>query len=137
VAVALAYRGGKDEDRVIEHILSAVIDTDDKKKRTVAELLALAYSNEVYAQELLERLGIRIINAQGRACLAIATQSDALERLLKDTPYASGYDAQIRRNPLCLNPEKTVRERMAGRMLSARLIDWVRFKEGYMEEGKE
>lgn len=130
----------EDEDRVIEHILSAVVMSDDKKSKSVAEWLlesqkSTTETDPFAAEDLLSRVGIRVVTIKGRKLLAIATASDALARLLKDTPYEAGYDAQIRRNALCLNTEKPNREWMAGRCVSARLLDWAEFKRVYMEEG--
>jgi len=62
----------------------------------------------------------------------VATGFDALSRLLRDTPYEASYDAQIRRNALCLNPTNAINQRFAGVQKTARLLDWSRFREVYM-----
>lgn len=140
----------EDEDRVVYHILQATIRTDENKNRTVAELLRLIddtlfAANEgtapVWAEQMLSRIGIRIIehkNGEAGAAvraLAIATQSDRIAELLRDTPYASGYDAQLRRNALALSRE-TKQMRFAAGKLRARLFDWNGFKKAYMEDGQ-
>jgi putative DNA primase/helicase len=129
----------EDEDRVIEHILGATLESDDRKKKTVAEWLEISQrpsegEGYVYAEDIIARLGLRVMNWRGRRVLAIATNSDALARLLRDTPYESGYDSQIKRNALCLTPEKPERERLAGAVKTCRLLDWPGFRQTYMEE---
>ena len=132
----------EDEDRVIEHILSAVLESDAKKKKTIAEWLIESRKSttegaDLDAEDLLARNGLRVLVAKGgRVLLAIATASDALARLLRDTPYEAGYDAQIRRNALCVNPDKVEREWLAGRMVSCRLFEWDRFRATYMGAGE-
>jgi hypothetical protein len=127
----------EDEDRVIEHVLGASLESDDRKRRTVAEWLEMTQVNEPgfeYAGKLIERFGLRVMVVKDHKVLAIATKSDALGKLLKDTPYEVGYDAQIRRNKLCMNPEKTDRQWMAGRLSTVRLLDWCEFRKVYMGE---
>jgi putative DNA primase/helicase len=126
----------EDEDKVIEHILSATIESDDRKKKSVAEWMLLAATLDdgyAHAGDLLGRYGMKIMSTrEGMRVLAVATSSDALSRLLKDTPYESSYDAQIRRNALCLNPTNASNQRFAGMQKLARLLDWHAFKETYM-----
>jgi len=128
----------EDEDRVIEHILNAQLDTDSREKRTVAELLVRAddYTqpsdkrNE--AAELLARHGMRITKNKGIEVLAFSVHSDAITRILKDTTYTSGYDAQLRRHSLCLNTTEGITVHMGERSVRARLLKWAEFKEMYM-----
>lgn len=123
----------EDEDRVIEHILGAQIETDDRKKRTVAELLAEVWTNDAESAATLMRHGIRLRNSPGGWQLCIAKSSDQLRRILQGTPYESGYDAQIRRNSCCIDPEKGgVNLRMAGRQTWCQVLDWNRFKATYL-----
>jgi putative DNA primase/helicase len=125
----------EDEDRVIEHILGATIESDDRKKKTVAEWLLLASNLDdgyAHAADLVQRYGLKIMVSQGARVLAVATGFDALSRLLRDTPYEASYDAQIRRNALCLNPTNAINQRFAGVQKTARLLDWSRFREVYM-----
>ena len=89
-----------------------------------------------YAEELLSRFGLRVMSVKEKKVLAVATKSDALGKLLKDTPYEVGYDSQVRRNKVCLNPEKSDRQWMAGRLISVRLLDWAGFKTVYMGEAQ-
>lgn len=129
----------EDEDRVIEHILGASIESDDRKRRTIAEWLCMAQETDAgfkYAEELLSRFGLRVMSVKEKKVLAVATKSDALGKLLKDTPYEVGYDSQVRRNKVCLNPEKSDRQWMAGRLISVRLLDWAGFKTVYMGEAQ-
>jgi len=124
----------EDEDRVIEHILSAQVINDNNERRTIAELLAASRDNGGdKAGQLLERNGIRILSTGGKLVLAIASRSDAIARLLKDTPYESGYDAQIKRHPLCVTPDKPARARMGEMNIYVRYLDWAEFRTAYME----
>lgn len=129
----------EDEDRVIEHILAAQVITDDRKVRTVAELLALAYNAQDAgeAEGLLGRHGLRIMAIGGARYLAIACRHDQLSRVLRDTPYEVGYDAQVKRNHLCVNPDKPKQERMGGATTGCRLLDWAGFRERYMGKGED
>jgi hypothetical protein len=128
----------EDEDRVIEHLLTASLDTDDHGTRTVAELLSGVdeYGENASrdAASVLARNGIRILdNSAGHRVLAVAVKSDAIARILRDTVYGTGYDAQIKRHPLCLTrdtPKKTI---FAKATLAARHLDWYKFRAQYME----
>jgi hypothetical protein len=134
----------EDEDRVIEHILAATLMSDEKKSRTVAELLQVSaqdiFGAEIdseWATKLLSRIGIKLLRASdpssdGKQTIAIATRSDMIIELLSDTPYAVGYDAQIKRNQLCRNyrgPGVQINY-LIGRRAS-RLLEWNGFKDKY------
>jgi len=123
----------EDEEAVIDHILSAHIRVDNGI-RTVGELLHTGYvQNEVWAQDLLGRFGIRVYTGG----LAIVAKSDQIKAVLKDTPYASGYGAQIRRHRLCID-EKARQVRMAGQSRSqCYVLDWDKFKDEYISEKAE
>lgn len=137
----------EDEDRLIEHLLSAQIMTDDRDFRTVAELLQLSdrlpgEPGKKEAEEALSRAGIRLADytngtGEPRRVIAIPTRSDQITRWLKDTPYESGYDAQIRRHPLCLNGGETKIIRTGIGRARCRMLDWDRFVETYMGEKEE
>jgi len=135
----------EDEDRVIEHILAATIMSDEKKSRTVAELLEISarnvYQGEAdaeWATNLLSRAGIKLMRASeassdGKQTIAIATRSDMIAELLADTPYAVGYDAQIKRNQLCRNyrgPGAQINYLIGRR--SSRLLEWPGFRDKYI-----
>lgn len=129
----------EDEDRVIELILSATVENDQKKRRTVAELLDKASGfADADAEELLERNGLRWYRQKdGVEVLAVACNSEAIKKMMSDSTYSTGYDSQIRRHGLCLTGAETVPVRMAGKSTRARLIAWKEFKDMYMkgEEG--
>jgi len=127
----------EDEDRVIEHILGSQIENDSKKRRTVAEVLSAAANfadaDKAEAADLLARYGMRLISKDGKEVLAIASRSDAIAGLLRGTPYEAGYDAQIRRHPLCLTPTSTSTARLCGMTVRVRLLDWEEFRRIYMK----
>jgi putative DNA primase/helicase len=134
-----------DEDRVIEHILSAQVESDGKTRRTVAECLVRAEDKPGRAitetrewKELLGRFGIALCTHKGKTCIAIASRSDAILRWLKDTGYDSGYDAQLKRHSLCMTPRDSTPVRMGEIKVRARVFDWAMFKELYIgTEGAE
>jgi putative DNA primase/helicase len=129
----------EDEDRVIELILSATVESDKKQRRTVAELLDKAAGlADTEAAELLERNGLRWFRQKdGVEVLAIACNSEAIKKMMSDSTYSTGYDAQIRRHALCMTVQDTTTVRMAGKSTRARLLNWKEFREMYMkgEEG--
>ena len=128
----------EDEDRVIEHILQAPVRSDDMKTRTVAELLVDADSGGVDARRLLERNGLTFAamkNGDGHAhrVLAIVSRSDAIQRMLEGTPYATGYEQQIRRHALCANPEgEAAVRKFAERSTRCRGLWWEAFRTQYL-----
>lgn len=118
-----------DEEEVIDHILAAHIKVDHGIK-TVAELLRCGYvANEVWAQDELARYGIRVY-AKG---LAIADRSEQIRGILKGTPYATGYGAQIKRHRLCMT-ERPAQVRLAGNRAQCWVLDWPRFRDDYIED---
>jgi len=128
----------EDEDRVIEHLLSAQLLTDDRTSRSIGELLrgldvgTAARPEQV--DDLLERTGLRVMKNGHGMVLAIASRSDQIARILSGTPYEHGYDAQLRRHPLCVTPQASGQVRMAGVNTRCRLLDWEGFKQRYMED---
>jgi len=135
----------EDEDRVIEHILAATMMSDEKKNRTVAELLEISARNVYHGEAdgewatlLLSRAGIKLLRASevwsdGKQTIAFATRSDMIAELLADTPYAVGYDAQIKRNSLCRNyrgPGAQINYLIGRR--SSRLLEWPGFRDKYI-----
>ncbi|HET6499036.1 MAG TPA: hypothetical protein VFH17_08310 [Coriobacteriia bacterium] len=120
----------EDEDRVIEHIIGAQVRLDDNTTRTIAELLKRASTGQDdRAGDALSRLGLTFY----RDHLAVATQSERLQTVLADTPYAMGYDAQLRRNKLCVNAgEGKIVPFLMGRR-RARLLRWTEFRAAYLE----
>jgi len=135
----------EDEDRVVEHILAASMMTDEKTSRTIAELLndsALhifdGQESGRLATEILSRVGIRLFRpsdpiAEGEKRIGICTRSDAISELLADTPYSSGYDAQIKRNPICRNyTGGGLQVRFSLGRRTARLLGWDQFAERYL-----
>jgi len=130
----------EDEDRVIEHILSAQVLTDDRTARTVGELLQVAekLDSPESVVNLLERTGLRLMeNGNGEMVLAVSAHSDQIARILAGTPYEHGYDAQLRRHPLCLDIGAARQVRVAGVNTRCRCLDWERFKARYMAEPAE
>jgi putative DNA primase/helicase len=135
----------EDEDRVIEHILSATARTDEQHTRTVAELLRSADNGtdpeSSLSGALLSRMGLKLLNyenGQGtRRTLAIASNADALQKILAGTPYEHGYDAQLRRHPLCITASKCRQVRMALGKIYCRYFDWEGFQAKYLSEAKE
>lgn len=135
---ALVEETVEDEDRVIEHILGGQVVTDDRTARTVGELLQVA--DHLDAPEsvanLLERTGLRLMkNSSGDTVLAVSAHSDQIARILAGTPYQQGYDAQLRRHPLCVDTGAARQVRVAGVNTRCRCLDWERFKARYMSEG--
>lgn len=130
----------EDEDRVMEHILTAQVKTDDgTKMRTIAELLRLvAMGADGYAgqEATLSRHGLRLVHhVDGVRCLAIATSADPIRRMLAGSPYEAGYDAQLRRNPLCVNSQETIQVSMGIGRVRCRLLDWDSVRNRYLEDG--
>lgn len=118
-----------DEEEVIDHILSAHIKVEHGIK-TVAELLRLAYmDHHQWAEDELARYGIRVYSKG----LAIADRSEQIRGILKNTPYATGYGAQIKRHRLAVG-DKPTQVRMAGSRVQAWTLDWQRFKQDYIED---
>jgi putative DNA primase/helicase len=122
-----------DEESVIDHILGAHI-RHENGVRTIGELLHLGYiAQEPWAQDLLARYGIKVYSGG----LAIQSKSDHLRALLKDTPYASGYGAQIQRHRFSVS-DKTKQVRMAGqKQAQCYVLDWVQFKQEYIGAGQQ
>lgn len=131
----------EDEDTVVQHILASQLITDDRRARTVSELLQAVYNNTdgegAAAENLLGRHGLRLMVVGGMHVLAVACRHDQLARMLRDTPYEARYDAQIKRNALCLNPDRPKQERMANAVQGCRLLDWQGFKARYMGAGDD
>jgi len=136
----------EDEDRVIEHLLSAPARTDEQHTRTVAELLRSAdagvEADSGQSAEVLSRLGLRLVDYQNgagapRRTLAVASNADPIHKILVGTPYEHGYDAQLGRHPLCLNGSKTKQVRMALGKVYCRYFDWEGFQARYLSEAKE
>lgn len=133
----------EDEDRVIHHLLGSHVRMDDSNTRTIAELLTQGgeyLSSESLSNQMLSRFGLKIYeysNGDGgrHKALAISTRSDQIGRMLAGTPYEHGYDAQLKRHPLCANPEKATRVRMATGRVRCRLLEWDGFVEQYMGAG--
>jgi len=122
-----------DEDQALEIILAAHIRTDDNDTRTVNELLNLGYCQSVqWAQDELSRYGIK----RCKEGLAIACKSEQLKNILKGTPYHSGYGHQIKRHRLCVN-ERPIQVRMAGGRPLSWVLDWYKFKDEFIDIGKE
>lgn len=135
----------EDEDRVIEHLMSYQIRTDDNKNRTIAEMLLLAEQRDPgleWARDTLSRIGFKFEdykNGDGKfhIGLAIASAADTIENILKDTPYYHGYDAQIKRSALCINAhEKGKQVSMRIGRKRCRILDWAKFRAKYLEDGK-
>ena len=130
----------EDEDRVVEHLLASPIRLDDTHTRTIAELLRYASNQDpsfIYAAESLSRIGIKLTDYQNgdgnsHQVIAIDAHSDHLQKVLSDTIYQHGYDAQLRRHKYCLNKEKMIQLRMAIGRPRCYLLDWEKFQERYM-----
>jgi len=119
-----------DEEAVIDHILSAHV-RHDTGVRTISELLKEGFEDmKPWAQDLLGRYGIKVYSGG----LAIVAKSDQIKALLKDTPYASGYGAQIRRHRLSIGD--TPRQvRIAGQSRAqCYVLDWSRFRQEYLSD---
>jgi hypothetical protein len=121
-----------DEEAVIDHILAAHV-RHDTGILTIGELLHKGYVEHVaWAQDLLARYGLRVYSGG----LAIQAKSDQIRTLLKDTPYSSGYGAQIRRHRLSLG-DTTKQVRMAGQARAqCYVLHWAQFKSEYIEEAE-
>jgi putative DNA primase/helicase len=126
----------EDEHRVIGHILSAVVESDDKKKKTIAEWLEISSDRDdgfIGARELMERHGLKIVDRRdGTRVLCVAAKSDALSKILRDTPYESGYEAQIKRNQYCKNATKAAPQRIARQLTQVYMLDWASFRDTYL-----
>lgn len=119
-----------DEEAVIDHILGAHI-RHDNGVRTIGELLQAGYIDQhAWAQDLLARYGVRVYSGG----LAIVAKGDQIRLLLKDTPYASGYGAQIRRHRLSMG-DSTRQVRMAGQSRAqCYVLDWEKFRSEYLDD---
>jgi hypothetical protein len=119
-----------DEEAVIDHLLGAHVRLKDGV-RTIGELLHLGYCEHgSWAQDELARYGIRVYCGG----LAIQAKSDQLRMLLKDTPYAIGYGAQIRRHRLSLG-DTTKQVRMAGQSRAqCYVLNWNEFRKEYIDD---
>ena len=131
----------EDEDRVVQHILSAKIKTDEQRTRTVAELLVGADSltdDSPAACDVLSRHGIKITNLENgdgtHRVLAIAISADPITNMLADTPYAGGYGSQLSRHPL-QRGQKLVR--LAIGVRRCRCLDWNAFLDKYLGHGEK
>jgi hypothetical protein len=119
-----------DEEAVIDHILGSHVRYESGVL-TIGELLQKGYCEQLeWAQELLARYGLRVYSGG----LAIQAKSDQIRALLKDTPYATGYGAQIRRHRLSLG-DTTKQVRMAGQARAqCYVLNWADFKRDYIED---
>lgn len=119
-----------DEEAVVDHILGAHVRVESGVL-TIGELLQKGYCDQLsWAQELLARYGLRVFTGG----LAIVAKSDQIRALLKDTPYASGYGAQIRRHRLSLG-DNTRQVRMAGQSRAqCYVLDWSKFRTEYIDD---
>lgn len=122
-----------DEDGIIYALIetSVRVETEDM---TIGELLIR--SNDDLFKKYLGRIGIKV-NKKGELC--IATNSEKIKQILKDKHYAQNYDAQLKRNELCINSKeksKNVRFAEIGNRM-ARLFDFEKFKEKYIGNGEE
>jgi hypothetical protein len=102
----------------------------------VAELLLSADGGAVEARDLLARHGMALTdikNGDGNRhrYLAVAQHSGAIERMLDGTSYEAGYEAQIRRHPLCKEGEPSV-VKLAGKSTRCRCLSWTEFKASYL-----
>lgn len=124
-----------DENAVIEHILQYTVRTDAGVSRSMAECLTAIYEYNESREEikkLIERYGISINSALGDTCICFAPNSNAIGEMLEDTPYSQGYDAMLRRNSLCLNPNKLYQIRQSGRRVRAVLFSFEKFVKKYL-----
>jgi putative DNA primase/helicase len=120
-----------DEEAVIGHLMSAHIRIDGNQTRTVGELLHSGYCADGTVDDhraVLERYGIRVFSGG----LAIKAKSDQIKTLLKDTPYATGYGAQIRRHRHIIN-DQPVQVRMAGGRAQCYVLNWAEFRADYID----
>jgi hypothetical protein len=123
----------EDEDAVVRHLIAAQIRTDDGVQRTVAELLATASGDTMgTAANLLSRQGIRIMRHGSDLVVAVSIDNQHVRRILANTPYESGYGAQLKRHKLCIEQSKVIR--FACGQSRACLIDWHGFREAYLGE---
>jgi hypothetical protein len=66
--------------------------------------------------------------------LALAIGCDPIARMLEGTAYAHDYDAQLRRHPLCVNPQGARQMRLGVGRARCRLLDWEKFREMYLAD---
>lgn len=134
----------EDEDQVIHAILAAQIRGDDNKIRTVSELLGEAEENQNGdGSLLLQRHGIRFFIHIGAKYLAIAVQHPEVAKMLRGTPYESGYAAQLKRHKFFQawlggkEQTETPGIKMAGKSTRSCILYWKTFKEYYMADFDE
>lgn len=129
-----------DEDAIMIHLLSAALTDDEKRTRTVAEVLEKAYrENDMGAFSLLERNGIALKSRVGRWVLYVATNSAKVGALFRDTSFESGYATYIRRHKFAVHDGRCDDRKgkdmlFAGARHRAQGIDWTKFRECYMKE---
>lgn len=117
-----------DEDGIIYTLLETTMRVD-MEDVTVGELL-LNYNDDTN-RKYLGRMGLKV-NKKGELC--IATNSERIKDILKSKHYSENYDAQLKRNELCLNGKersKNVRFNEIGNRM-ARLFDFLAFKNKYI-----
>jgi hypothetical protein len=123
-----------DEDAIIYTLLEhqVRIETEDF---TVAEMLQRQHIDASF-EKSLSMMGIKI-NRYNDLC--IATNSERIKLILKNTTYKENYDSQLRRNELCKNANeraRSVRFKEIGHR-NCRLFDWGRFKEKFLGSDKD
>jgi len=139
--IALNEEKIEDEDRIIEHILGYGVRTDKQQMRTITELLQIATGydpDKIAAEELLSRMGIKLTfyrngDRNDHPAVAFALHADPIQKMLIGTPYEHGYDAQLRRHPMCINAVENRQLRFALGKLYCRMLDWESFKKKYIE----
>lgn len=135
----------EDEDRIMNHVLSMVVENDQHQQRSVAEAINIVSGNtdaydpgerglfdedsrnrleelrirdERDCAAVLGRIGIRVDSVAGT--VSIACSSDFIRSRLKDTPYESNYDVILKRQDDCRDTGKAVPIRFGGHVQKGR-----------------
>lgn len=120
-----------DEDALIYTILAQKIRISYDETITIAECLTRVSSQ--YRDEL-SRIGIKVQGPE----LLIATKSDAINEMLRGTPFHGNYNAQLIRHEYCLNRDgsgKLVRFKIGQKR--ARVFDYQKFIANYVGAGDD
>jgi putative DNA primase/helicase len=110
----------KDEMRLLQYIMETIIEVEDrhgKHNRSIQEICEDAANQDLDAIKRLYRIGVKVARDTSGHYLIIANSNTQMQRILKDTPWASNYSKILTRIP---NAQKCTSERFG--MVTSRAV---------------
>jgi hypothetical protein len=110
----------KDEMRLLQYIMETIIEVEDrhgKHNRSIQEICEDAAMQDLDAIKRLYRIGVKVARDTSGHYLVIANSNTQMQRILKDTPWASNYSKILTRIP---NAQKCTSERFG--MVTSRAV---------------